>query len=288
MQKNNDLRLLSWFNALGNNSRVTHSSEAICALSCYFRYSNFRIFKMKELKKTVILSPHADDAAFSLGCLLAKRTSQEPVHVATVFSKSNFAPLASAKNNEIDVTDIRSEEDRMFCRSVSCHLKEFGYEDAALRHKIKNISEVFTFTLKEEADFVDRVFDGVFGFCNLLKPNLILAPVGAGEHIDHKIVNEVALRLSDRGGWQIAYYLDQPYAKGKFLDQSYVRAGYNNIMLLDVLKSTVLKKLKMRQVGYYSSQPASKKMINLLEKSKSFYEVVINKNKVVGYVENGK
>ena len=216
-----------------------------------------KMYRGNEQESVIVLSPHSDDVAFSISGLIMKILMPYPLHVVTVFSIS--ACTASDLGHPVHkITDMRKREDECFFRSISSNIKisHMDLLDAPLRLDIKE----------------DRVFSaspGVSGFKETMKiyhhinticrpNNLVIAPLAIGAHIDHLIVRNTALKLSD-DGYPVIFYEDLPYS-GNFSNiqlEHFIKSiqWENRFKLVPahVYISKVLKK-KIQKISQYTSQ----------------------------------
>jgi LmbE family N-acetylglucosaminyl deacetylase len=161
----------------------------------------------------VVLSPHCDDAAFSLAGVLkhalglGKRTT-----IITCFSCSSYAPKLIFRS-PTRVTQIRKREDTGFGTWLhpSCELIWLDWEDAALRDDRRRIDVCSARPLSgSDLDLTAKLAEVLRG---LVDPtSVILLPFGVGSHVDHRIVREAGLSLAAEGCSSLFFYEDLPYA----------------------------------------------------------------------------
>jgi LmbE family N-acetylglucosaminyl deacetylase len=165
------------------------------------------------LPAVVVLSPHCDDAAFSLAGVLkhalglGKRTT-----IINCFSCSSYAPKLIFRS-PTRVTQIRKREDARFGAWLhpNCEMLWLDWKDAALRGGRDRIDvctprplSVSELGLSAELAKVLR---------GLVDPaGVVLVPFGLGSHVDHRIVREAGLSLAAEGCASIFFYEDLPYA----------------------------------------------------------------------------
>ena len=155
-------------------------------------------------RSIVVLSPHLDDAVWSLGGLLNElvRTGYR-VEVITVFSQSTFVYDELISSEE--ATALRKSENILALRKVGVH-----------REHCLDIPEG---VLRDRA--LDSIFDAAYalpahlaqiigGRLEQLIPQnaLVLAPSGFGEHMDHIALRDLVAELP----YTVIYYEDMPYA----------------------------------------------------------------------------
>jgi LmbE family N-acetylglucosaminyl deacetylase len=176
-----------------------------------------RIF-CRKMKTALFISPHLDDAAFSCGATLARLAAEKwQTILCTVFTKSvpraeGFAlacQLDKGLSAEIDYMKLRRAEDcraaKILNASEVLHLNfaeapHRGYESAA---------ELFA-GLKEADEMWRHVAEHLALLDDIHQPDLIFAPQGLGDHVDHRqTVRAVRGSLASE---KICWYRDAPYA----------------------------------------------------------------------------
>ncbi len=170
------------------------------------------------MKTALFISPHLDDVVFSCGGTLARLAADNwRTILCTVFTKSVPRPqgfalacqLDKGLPPEIDYMKLRRAEDCQAARILNAgevlHLNfaeapHRGYESAA---------ELFA-----EIKSGDDVWHGIAEYLALLndihQPDLIFAPQGLGNHVDHRQTIRAALEFS--AAEKICWYRDTPYS----------------------------------------------------------------------------
>ena len=165
----------------------------------------------------LVLSPHLDDAAFSVGPLLAELSDRIEVFVATAFTKSEsklseFAlacQLDKGLTADADYMAIRRREDLEWSRRVGAQAVHGALAEAPHRG-YQSARELFGAVLA-----TDKLEDALKAWFEVListfKPTVILCPIGVGNHVDHVWVRKVAIAtLSHR--FPLLFFKDLPYA----------------------------------------------------------------------------
>jgi len=162
------------------------------------------------MRKNIILSPHCDDAAFSLGGLLLSGII-ENAEILTVFSISNCT-YNNLEDSIENITTIRKKEDEEFfkqCKS-KIHLHYMDKLDAPIRMGIES-TDVFNSTVtKNDIKICTEIISFILN--NFSVADIIYAPLALGNHIDHYIVLEAALHMLEIG-YKVTFYEDLPYAE---------------------------------------------------------------------------
>ena len=187
-----------------------------------------------------VLSPHLDDAALSVGSLIADLAKLGPVTVITIFTESGpnvtmsaraFVRQCGYRQASILYSDRRSE-DRLALTSVGATAIHLGIPDALFRCQdpkrfVRRVSRLLPEFNACYATYRFHVSSGKVSVRDsTLRATLldtigkltvgaaiVLAPVGFGDHVDHVLTNEVAASLALTR--PVIYYADQPYAAAR-------------------------------------------------------------------------
>ena len=168
-----------------------------------------------KLLRIVLVSPHRDDAAFSLALSIAAwRREGHHVTIVNVFTRSLYAPLSDAdslhENDRLSyVSAMRKREDEAFLRQVpGTTMVDLNIKDAPLR--LHCSSDVV-------CDIPVDPKDGAFPKIHkALKEQIagektvLVLPLALGHHVDHRVARDASLDLSVN--LPCAFYEDLPYA----------------------------------------------------------------------------
>lgn len=159
----------------------------------------------------VAVSPHSDDAAFSVGGLLVDLAKTRPVTIATVYSQSAWTYAAPPEGATAEtITRIRTEEDRAYCEAIGARYVGLALEDASLRG-YDELSELRAPHRDDPAWSATR--RALQKLLSSEPPNTVyLLPMAFGSHVDHVITHDVASVLLRRHARRVFYYEDLPYA----------------------------------------------------------------------------
>lgn len=148
--------------------------------------------------RLLVVSPHFDDAVLSCSAaILLARHNRWIVDILTVFSSS-----ASAEE-----TARRTAEDDAALAILGCSTLRSGAADAIARvGGLIGFEKMFFASPDDRAHSL--AVDALAG-ARFLQPDLVLAPMGIGGHVDHEAVLRAA--LSDPLG-ETWLYEDRPYA----------------------------------------------------------------------------
>jgi LmbE family N-acetylglucosaminyl deacetylase len=174
------------------------------------------------MMKWIYLSPHFDDAVLSCGGLIWKQVQEgDEVEVWTIFGGdppvnqqlSMFARVLHYRwEIPEDSVEIRRDEDKEALSCLGANIKHLKYIDCIYRKD----SESGEFLFEDMENITDGGAIKEIGLMKEIKLELaelnnseaqIVAPFGVGNHIDHRIVNEISRELRI----DMLYYLDFPY-----------------------------------------------------------------------------
>ncbi|MFN8052086.1 MAG: hypothetical protein U0Q22_11650 [Acidimicrobiales bacterium] len=163
--------------------------------------------------KVLVVSPHFDDAPLSLGqSLLDGELSGHRVTVGVVYSRSNWTrwfhptrarwPLATA---------IRLAEEARNAVRFRYRVRRGGLEEVVLRTGELDSS---TFLSSDFDAAASSELPSVLTVLGKWAPSydVVIAPLGIGDHVDHRLCAEAARRIAADTGAAMAFYEDRPYA----------------------------------------------------------------------------
>jgi LmbE family N-acetylglucosaminyl deacetylase len=185
--------------------------------------------------KITVLSPHRDDAAFSVGLTIGIWLDRgHRVEVVNCFTKSEYSPFGDlsfvhANDLRTYVTALRHKEDlrwsRQYRRPVG--LTDLNLRDAPQRLQC-SVEEVCSTPVKTDDPAMARIRTAL----ERRAADALVLPLAIGDHVDH-----VTARLAAQDGWPaslpVAFYEDLPYsarpgaAEGILDRASGVAAGLN-------------------------------------------------------------
>lgn len=204
-----------------------------------------------------VLSPHQDDAVFSLFLALSRWCSSRlSITIANFFTTSSYAPHTDAQST-LAISSVRQKEDlrALFLLSPQIRVESLRLLDAPLRLTISSaaISEADNERLLHPAD-IHALSQQI---TNLSSNGLVLAPLALGNHIDHRAVHLAAINL--QLGHRLGFYEDLPYATWTSDEQLSQRLTQTERTTQVPLKPVIIRNRsalsnKFRAVSYYNSQ----------------------------------
>lgn len=163
----------------------------------------------------LILSPHCDDAPFSMGASLLAHTFGSNVDVHVVFSVSRHTRLTDGPRTTKEVTHLRKEEESRV-GSLAGYIPTFwDLPEPSVRRSGVLGRDIFN---RHAVIRDDAVWPNVVGaFRQRLAGHswqIVFIPLGCGGHIDHRIVRDAAIDYfaSLSGEQCLGFYEDLPYA----------------------------------------------------------------------------
>jgi LmbE family N-acetylglucosaminyl deacetylase len=165
--------------------------------------------------QNVIISPHLDDAALSLGAMMCAAGDVGSL-VMDVFSRVSWWRFELRDELLPKVQEIRDAEERLVMRLAGADLRQWGFAEAPLRGY--PLKEIFTTDRKPEAVGTHAAIRSAVRALAAERKSSVqfwYLPLGIGNHIDHRIARDAALDgLRDAGvpGEDVTFYEDLPYA----------------------------------------------------------------------------
>lgn len=204
-----------------------------------------------------ILSPHRDDAVFSLFICLAKWSVSPSVKlkVLNFFTESAYAPYASASDAS-SVSGIRKREDLRALASIdrSIQVTDRNLLDAPLRLEIAPSGVCNT---EARAMISEALIEQLTKNLGRGRVDLAISPLGLGDHVDHIAVRRAAVRAIAPA--HLAFYEDLPYAT--WTPENVLREHVSQVeeairikLKPVIIRDRMLAKLKQRAVAQYRSQ----------------------------------
>jgi LmbE family N-acetylglucosaminyl deacetylase len=169
--------------------------------------------------KIVVVSPHRDDAAFSVGLAVGSWLQKgHAVEVVNVFTRSEHAPYSDADslhpNDRMSFASaVRKREDEAWVKLYvgqlgrgKLTLTDLNLKDAPLRLHCSP-EEV----QQREPDLTEKVSLKIKRSLEMSKADAIVLPLGVGKHVDH-LTTQMASLPTDAQAFALAFYEDLPYA----------------------------------------------------------------------------
>lgn len=210
-------------------------------------------------RRILLLSPHADDVAYSIGGIVARLSMRADLSLLTIFGHSGWAlPQALCGTSTDAISAVREQEDRAYCarRRINYDLLfcpdsfVMGYDNAM------ELGIAVTDDPRTEG-VVSLIRNAVA--CRL--PQIVLAPCGLGGHVDHQIVRMAADALHHV---EVLYYEDIPYSSSlplPELERQLTAQGLTPSLMVDI---EVVLESKYEDMWGYRSQTSGSTIAEML------------------------
>jgi len=159
--------------------------------------------------EVVVLSPHRDDAAFSLYfCLRGWAREGVQIRIINFFTRSAYGPHSGFGRDPIAISNLRKREDRRALKRIDSQIKveDLGFVDAPIRLNIEAVSVCLINT----AEHVEELSECLAKTIGASGARCFMAPLALGNHVDHVAVRRAAIRAVRPP--HLAFYEDLPYA----------------------------------------------------------------------------
>jgi LmbE family N-acetylglucosaminyl deacetylase len=180
-----------------------------------------------------VLSPHLDDAAYSVGGQLAGQVRAGGTAVVLNLFAGHpgamLSPLAQEFHDRLGIDDLVSHRiglDRAAAGRLGASPVYLPFRDCLYRGGTggsvggdggdggtwyyTDPGQVFGPAHPAEAHLAEELAGAVVPLLPLDRQVRVLAPLAAGGHVDHRIVRDAGLLLA-RQGWPVWFYEDVPY-----------------------------------------------------------------------------
>ena len=203
----------------------------------------------------IVLSPHLDDALLSCGALMMHAVEHTSVTVVTLFTEGGEPPYTLSARRYLHLMGARSArvlyqqrriEDQKALESSGVKWVHIGLTEALFRRRprprldtcslrarlLPELVHVYpTYRLHVTAGRVAPADAHIMrDVCNIVQslvasgPNILLAPLGVGGHVDHVLVRSAA----ECSGSPVVYYSDVPYNHRHAVHDAFIRR--NNLV----------------------------------------------------------
>lgn len=203
----------------------------------------------------VVVAPHCDDGPYSIaGTMRALGEAGVEQHMLTIFGRSGYAPN-NPELNEDSVTALRNAEDVAAAKAIHPRVAVTCLDNADITVRRGLAPEEVIDRGPLDADsaaWAERAADAIEAVRD--DGRTVLAPLGIGWHVDHRIVTAAAVRLARRGV-TVHFFEDLPYA-------GWIRPSRRWLALA----------LRWRQVGL-PLRPVDVRIPGLLALKKSVYDL---------------
>lgn len=171
--------------------------------------------------RITVVSPHRDDAAFSLGLSIEHwLRAGHRVHILNCFTQCAYAPYSDAEtlhpNDRVSfVSAVRKREDAAWNKLLGGKLQftDLDLFDAPLR-LVCTVHEAFTLPIRPGGRAGERITGAITKLArnNSSGDLAFLLPLAIGNHIDHRVAQRAGLDALAGSPIPLALYEELPYA----------------------------------------------------------------------------
>lgn len=203
------------------------------------------------MEKALIISPHIDDAYFSLGGTIAKK-EYSSITVVNIFSKHSYSlnKIARTFNDVKKITEKRKKEELSNSVRFNVHTEFWDYPDVILRGYDKWFSNYDD----RDTHLIDELSKKIYQtirkrFCS------VFFPLGIGKNCDHRLVSKIGIDLIEKledSYTKIMFYEDMPYAA--YFPSMISRTSQKYYLKPEMIDISKQIKIKIECCKMYSSQ----------------------------------
>ncbi len=213
--------------------------------------------------KVLFLSPHYDDAIYSCGATIYDLVQQgHEVEILTLMAGIPSLPLPDTpvlKDNhqrwqagENPVT-ARREEDKVALDIVGATSRYLDLPDCIYR--VANDTPLYA---TEESlwknihpdDPAPRLLESL----RIEDVDIVFAPLGVGEHVDHLIARDYGWQLAQNGIFPVQFYVEYPYLRDKLSVRVAYEAFPAELATMNRQVSEIAMQHKIKAMAAYTSQ----------------------------------
>ena len=174
----------------------------------------------------LVIEPHCDDAALSIGGTMWKMRGEVEFHLLTMASRSNYTSAFHLHRNYFDrarITAMRTSEGELFAKHLGGHYHCADMAEATLRYddsdwdldffKAHEVATAISNNRRAPRPVLDTWIERLREFLKDRSFDEIWVPLGAGTHSDHDLARNAALEVivEDHPKAVIRLYEDVPY-----------------------------------------------------------------------------
>ncbi|NJD54147.1 MAG: hypothetical protein FIB07_14930 [Candidatus Methanoperedens sp.] len=207
---------------------------------------------MENRIKTILVSPHSDDIAYSLGGSLLQNFFNRPILMVTIFTRSNYSPSIKISGPE-KISKVRHLEDVGFTDKLGINFQCLNFNEPPLRGYSR--PEIFAKNNPASDPIYTDVYNTLLKLIKSYPCDLIAAPMGLGNHIDHIMLCDICSRIAKENNIRIVFYEDLQYASMLTLKQIKIRAkSINpNLKFSNINISSIFND-KIENMKFYKTQ----------------------------------
>ena len=179
-------------------------------------------------RRILVIEPHMDDAALSLGGTMSLRRNECEFTVLSLAGISNFTSYFEVDREFFDipeVTALRKAESALFLKHVGGHHLTLDLLEAPLRYRNahwtldwfrQHRNAMWALVARSPGSGELEEWTGALArFFTSFEADEIWMPLGVGNHVDHQLARDACLQVLSKPGLikarKVRFYEDMPY-----------------------------------------------------------------------------
>ncbi len=179
-------------------------------------------------RRILVIEPHMDDAALSIGATMWLRRNECEFTVLTMAGISNFTSYYEVDRDFFDtanVTSLRKAESALFVKHIGGHHVTLDLLEAPLRYRndrwtldwfLEHRDAMWTLVARSPAPGeLEEWTAALSRFFTCLDAEEIWMPLGVGNHVDHQLARDACLQILSKAelikGRKVRFYEELPY-----------------------------------------------------------------------------
>jgi len=204
-----------------------------------------------------VISPHSDDAALSIGGILAELGESVEISLLTMIGPSRCAGTCAPLYGEVEtVTQIRSAEDYLYGEFIGAKVECADIQDVEMYVDASGSRWADRIMDPPDAVRLEQYLLGLKMYFDKHTPDVILAPLAVGAHGDHSathlalcsILPELFKKAPDM---RVYFYEDLPYCQ---YDKAALTKRLQEFDNLEPVTFVIDATQKARGISIYRSQ----------------------------------
>ena len=162
----------------------------------------------QDRRRILVIEPHCDDAALSIGATMWKMRHEVEFHLLTMASRSNYTTAFHLHRDYFDraeITAMRTAEGELFARHLGGHYHCADLAEATLRYADSNwdldffnaheVPVAISNNRRAPRAILDSWIERLRSFLIGRHFDEIWIPLGAGTHADHDLARNASLEV---------------------------------------------------------------------------------------------
>jgi LmbE family N-acetylglucosaminyl deacetylase len=177
----------------------------------------------RKKEKWVVLSPHSDDAALSIGGILSKYQNDVDITIFTLTGPSRCAGTCSSLYGDIPkITRIRKNEDILCARYLGAGIVCGDIDDGEMYVDNSGVCWADQIMSTPDDHRINLFYSSIDCFFDKISPpDRVFCPIAAGAHVDHAATHAAfSLYMTAKKSYfsnaRIFFYEDLPYCQYEY------------------------------------------------------------------------